>query len=77
MKELAERDSLTVLYNRKTAQEKIEERLSNLQGRNYILVLIDLDFFKNANDIYEPPWFMADIQAVITACNGIPGGGFF
>lgn len=52
LKELAERDSLTVLYNRKTAQEKIEERLSDLQGRSYILVLIDLDFFKNANDIY-------------------------
>lgn len=52
LKRLASQDSLTGLYNHKAAKELIEERISAGDGRNYAVILFDVDHFKSANDQY-------------------------
>ncbi len=51
LKQLAQRDPLTGLYNRTCAQEMIESALK-LNGRYYAMLLLDMDCFKSANDSY-------------------------
>ncbi len=53
-KELAERDPLTKLYNRRFFQEKIEEEIAqaNLDKRGLVLLYLDIDNFKYVNDSY-------------------------
>lgn len=48
----AECDSLTGLLNHKTAREKIREILGRDAELKYILIVFDLDGFKQANDQY-------------------------
>ena len=49
----AEQDSLTKLFNNKTAQEKAAQYLSNISGDlECCLLIIDLDNFKHINDRY-------------------------
>lgn len=52
IQELANRDSLTGLYNRRYAQELIEHHvhLKDRNGRPLAMALIDLDHFKHVND---------------------------
>lgn len=52
IQELANRDGLTGLYNRRHAQELIDlhVRLRERNGRPLSMVLIDLDHFKQVND---------------------------
>lgn len=52
IQELANRDSLTGLYNRRYAQELIDHHvhLKDRNGRPLALALIDLDHFKQVND---------------------------
>ncbi|MGP8313107.1 diguanylate cyclase [Enterocloster aldenensis] len=52
LKQLAHHDSLTGLYNREYALKRIETVLDagTREGRKYALLLLDLDFFKKAND---------------------------
>lgn len=54
LKEQAERDGLTGLYNAVTTRAKIDEALSLNQQRNenQIFVLIDLDNYKQINDTF-------------------------
>lgn len=54
LKQLAHYDSLTGLYNRQHALKLIEKALSTgpAQGKTFALLLLDLDFFKRANDQY-------------------------
>ena len=54
IQELANRDSLTGLYNRRYAQELIDHHvhLKDRNGRPLAMVLIDLDHFKQVNDQY-------------------------
>jgi len=54
IQELANRDSLTGLYNRRYAQEMIDHHvhLKVRNGRPLTLALIDLDHFKQVNDQY-------------------------
>ncbi len=52
LKELSERDTLTVLYNRRAAEKMINYLLSTYNGQNYAVVLIDVDSFKTINDTY-------------------------
>lgn len=54
LKQIARFDSLTGLYNRAYACKAIEEALlGNRAGnRRFALLLLDLDYFKNANDQY-------------------------
>ncbi|MFZ3193833.1 MAG: GGDEF domain-containing protein [Moraxellaceae bacterium] len=47
---LSQTDSLTQLYNRRTAQEALTQRLSRSERRPLSVVLLDLDFFKKIND---------------------------
>lgn len=48
----AERDHLTSIYNRMTAEEKITERIRRNRGGRMYFILIDIDNFKNFNDEY-------------------------
>lgn len=50
LRQLAEQDPLTGLYNHRTARMVIEDRLKAGDGRRYAMMLIDLDYFKQAND---------------------------
>lgn len=50
LKRLASQDSLTGLYNHKTARELIEARITEDDSKKYGIILFDVDFFKNAND---------------------------
>ena len=54
LKEGAERDSLTKLYNRATIQHKIDYELSDasMMGKTCVLYMMDLDNFKVVNDTY-------------------------
>ena len=51
---MADHDSLTGLYNHRAAKARIMPLLSGKRegDQNYILVLFDLDHFKQANDQY-------------------------
>ncbi len=49
---VASHDGLTGLLNRSKAEQMIRDRLLNNPGGNYALFIIDLDYFKNANDQY-------------------------
>lgn len=52
LEQIAAHDGLTGLLNRDSAQKQIETLLTGHRDRNYALVAIDLDYFKNANDQY-------------------------
>ena len=45
-----ERDQLTGLYNKQTAEQMIEQRLALHEGKNAYVVLTDIDDFKIIND---------------------------
>ena len=48
----ASHDSLTGLVNRAYAKKRICERLADRPGGRYALAILDLDYFKSANDTY-------------------------
>lgn len=50
--QLAERDTLTGLYNRQTAITLIDQYLEDLESNTAALIMLDMDNFKNANDIF-------------------------
>ncbi len=58
VRELASRDSLTGLYNRRHMQDKLNdcvrrvERYGERYGERFTIVLVDLDHFKRINDQY-------------------------
>lgn len=52
LEQLASHDALTGLYNHSYAQNKIEERMSTYPDAQFALAIIDLDYFKEANDKY-------------------------
>lgn len=54
LKEKAERDSLTELYNRDKVWEMIEKNLSEpfCKGNDYVLFMIDIDRFNEINDTF-------------------------
>lgn len=49
---LAQTDEMTDLYNRRAAVEIISQSLLNLKGRTAAFIILDLDNFKQANDIF-------------------------
>jgi len=71
-KKLASRDSLTGLYNHKTIREMIVATLKRGEGRQFLVLLIDLDFFKNANDHFGHH-FGDEVLKYVATCilNGI------
>lgn len=52
LKEKTLRDPLTGLFNRTGAREQIERRILSYPEHKYALACFDVDFFKNANDVY-------------------------
>ena len=48
----ASHDSLTGLVNRAYAKKRIIERLEDRPAGHYAMVILDLDYFKSANDTY-------------------------
>lgn len=53
LKECAARDSMTRLLNRGTMEERIKEELEAVEeGQNYAYIALDLDNFKQINDMY-------------------------
>jgi PleD family two-component response regulator len=54
LKELALKDPLTNMYNRRYFEKEIEKRLlkANQQNSSLTMLMIDLDFFKEINDTY-------------------------
>ena len=48
----ASHDTLTGLLNRAYAKKRIMERLEDRRGGRYALAILDLDYFKSANDTY-------------------------
>lgn len=50
LKRLASQDSLTGLYNHKAAKEMIESLIAARDHREHAMILIDVDYFKCAND---------------------------
>ncbi len=49
---LAERDTLTGLYNRTTIGKLVESFMEDEDTKNFAIVLLDLDYFKHINDGY-------------------------
>lgn len=51
---LATKDTLTGIYNRHKINEEINLQIANHKryGRNFSLLMIDIDYFKNINDTY-------------------------
>jgi len=53
LKDCAARDSMTRLLNRGTMEERIKEELEAVEeGQNYAYIALDLDNFKQINDMY-------------------------
>ncbi|HLS28506.1 MAG TPA: diguanylate cyclase, partial [Opitutales bacterium] len=54
MRELAMRDMLTGIYNRRAVQERLDEELARFQrtGAGLNIALVDLDNFKRVNDTW-------------------------
>lgn len=48
----ATHDQLTLLFNNETAREKITERLRDNPDTDYVMLMMDLDYFKDINDTY-------------------------
>ena len=52
LEQQASHDSLTGLLNRDYAKKRIEERLADRPTDHYALAILDLDYFKSANDTH-------------------------
>jgi diguanylate cyclase (GGDEF)-like protein len=52
VKETSIKDPLLKIYNRGYFFECVEEKISTLPNRDFAIVMLDADNFKNANDVY-------------------------
>lgn len=52
LEQMASHDSLTGLLNHASAKERIQERIQTAPEYKYALAILDLDYFKRANDTY-------------------------
>ncbi len=52
LRNMARRDSLTGLFNQKTAKEIINDSLSRKPNSSFALAILDIDKFKHINDFY-------------------------
>lgn len=49
---MANTDPLTGIYNRRYLMKYLEEMLNNMSGKTACAMLLDIDYFKKANDTY-------------------------
>ncbi len=66
LRDMVERDPLTMLLNRRSSRMKIDELLSNKML--YTVVMGDIDFFKNINDTYghaAGDYVLKEVSAVL------------
>ncbi len=52
LERMATHDAMTGLLNHATAKKRIQERLAERPDGRFVLVIVDLDHFKQANDTY-------------------------
>lgn len=52
LEDLATRDTLTGLFNRESARKQIISRMKSAPGAKFALVMLDIDYFKEANDTF-------------------------
>ena len=50
LQRMASYDGLTGLLNQSTSKRLVKERLHEGEGKDYIMAIFDIDYFKNAND---------------------------
>ena len=50
LQRMASYDGLTGLLNQSTSKRLVKERLHEGEGKDFILAIFDIDYFKNAND---------------------------
>lgn len=72
LEELAMRDSLTGIYNRRHFNKLAVEELYRLQryGGSLSLIMMDIDYFKRINDTYGHSAGDAALKAVVEVCKG-------
>ncbi len=73
MEKMASLDGLTGLANRRTFQTKLSEAMARHKrsGRNFGLIIMDIDHFKNVNDTYGHPVgdeVLREVGKLFTAC---------
>ncbi|MGN0638410.1 MAG: diguanylate cyclase [Huintestinicola sp.] len=73
LREDASRDRFTGLYNKTTTEALITERLS--KGGTHAMILIDVDNFKNVNDILGHSWGDSVIKDIATKIEALLNGG--
>lgn len=74
LKELADSDSLTGLFNRRMFEILLERALLESQRERHCLglMLVDVDYFKSYNDRYGHPMGDAALQAVAETLGALP-----
>jgi diguanylate cyclase (GGDEF)-like protein len=70
---MAQRDSLTALYNRRSFDAALEQAVARTDGA--ALILFDFDDFKQINDDYGHPVGDAVLRAIAAACDGVVRDG--
>ena len=69
LREDASRDRFTGLYNKTTTEALIAERLAN--GGTHAMIIIDVDNFKNVNDILGHAWGDSVIKDIATKIEAV------
>ncbi|HEY2763272.1 MAG TPA: GGDEF domain-containing protein [Pseudonocardiaceae bacterium] len=72
------RDSLTASYNRRYLDQRLDDLLAaESAGTGIAVVLVDLDFFKQINDMHGHPLGDQVLQQVVDVLQaGLPDGAF-
>lgn len=75
LKKMAERDSLTEIYNRKTVEKKLKSMLwdKTEPGRKIVIAVLDVDDFKEYNTRYGHQGGDLVLQYIASVLDGIQG----
>lgn len=75
LKKMAERDSLTGIYNRKTVEKKLKSMLGDKteSGRKIVIAVLDVDDFKEYNTRYGHQGGDQVLQYIASVLDGVQG----